>query len=178
MEAAMATKRTSTCLESYERRYRELAGQLADIGFIATGSGGASLQPVRERELWLSCRPAPTPRPLLPVDGKGGRQDGQPATQPGRGCPLQRMDRQRSPGTWSTGPDAQSYGKGPAAHARKDPCRASLRFNRKLRRTSSPTGSRAQLGPAEASNRTRRRYWAASSLAQNRSWGRRPTVSP
>ncbi|HZM56385.1 MAG TPA: DUF6788 family protein [Acidimicrobiales bacterium] len=34
----MATKRTSTRLESYERRYRELAGQLADIGYIATGS--------------------------------------------------------------------------------------------------------------------------------------------
>src|ERR1035437_7164706 len=93
------------------------------------GQRGASLQPVRERELWLSCRPAPTPRPLLPVDGKGGRQDGQPATQPGRGCPLQRMDRQRSPGTWPIGPDARSGGEGPAAHARRDPCRASLRFN-------------------------------------------------
>jgi hypothetical protein len=34
----MATKKTSVRLESYERHYRELAGQLADIGYIATGS--------------------------------------------------------------------------------------------------------------------------------------------
>lgn len=34
----MANKRTAARLERYERRYRELAHQLADIGYIATGS--------------------------------------------------------------------------------------------------------------------------------------------
>lgn len=34
----MATKRTTTRLENYERRYRELARQLADVGYIAAGS--------------------------------------------------------------------------------------------------------------------------------------------
>lgn len=34
----MATKRTTARLESYERRYRELARKLADIGYIASGS--------------------------------------------------------------------------------------------------------------------------------------------
>lgn len=34
----MATKRTAARLNAYERRYRKLAGQLADIGFIAAGS--------------------------------------------------------------------------------------------------------------------------------------------
>jgi hypothetical protein len=34
----MATKRTAARLETYERRYRELARQLADIGYIASGS--------------------------------------------------------------------------------------------------------------------------------------------
>jgi hypothetical protein len=34
----MANKRTAARLEGYERRYRELAHQLADIGYIATGS--------------------------------------------------------------------------------------------------------------------------------------------
>ena len=34
----MTTKRTTRRLESYERRYRELAHELADIGYIAHGS--------------------------------------------------------------------------------------------------------------------------------------------
>ena len=34
----MATMRTTTRLETYERRYRELARQLADVGYIASGS--------------------------------------------------------------------------------------------------------------------------------------------
>lgn len=34
----MANKRTAARLDSYERRYRELARQLADIGYIAAGS--------------------------------------------------------------------------------------------------------------------------------------------
>lgn len=34
----MATKRTSSRLESYERRYRALARQLAEVGYIASGS--------------------------------------------------------------------------------------------------------------------------------------------
>jgi len=34
----MATKRTVTRLAAYERRYRELARQFADIGYIASGS--------------------------------------------------------------------------------------------------------------------------------------------
>ena len=34
----MATKRTTTRLETYEQRYRELAHQLADVGYIASGS--------------------------------------------------------------------------------------------------------------------------------------------
>jgi uncharacterized protein DUF6788 len=34
----MATTRSTTRLERYERRYRELARQLAEIGFIASGS--------------------------------------------------------------------------------------------------------------------------------------------
>ena len=35
----MVNKRTAARLDSYERRYRELAHQLADIGYIAAGSG-------------------------------------------------------------------------------------------------------------------------------------------
>ena len=34
----MATKRTAQRLGAYERRYRELARQLADIGYITSGS--------------------------------------------------------------------------------------------------------------------------------------------
>lgn len=34
----MATKRTATRLAAHERRYRDLARQLADIGYIASGS--------------------------------------------------------------------------------------------------------------------------------------------
>lgn len=34
----MANKRTAARLEGYERRYRQLAHQLADIGYIAAGS--------------------------------------------------------------------------------------------------------------------------------------------
>ena len=34
----MATKRTAARLDAYERRYRELAHRLADIGYIASGS--------------------------------------------------------------------------------------------------------------------------------------------
>lgn len=34
----MTTKKTAARLESYERRYRDLARQLADIGYIASGS--------------------------------------------------------------------------------------------------------------------------------------------
>lgn len=34
----MATKRTTQRLESYEHRYRALAQELADIGYIASGS--------------------------------------------------------------------------------------------------------------------------------------------
>lgn len=34
----MANKRTAAQLERYERRYRELARQLADIGYVAAGS--------------------------------------------------------------------------------------------------------------------------------------------
>lgn len=34
----MANKRTAARLDGYERRYRELAKQLADIGYIAVGS--------------------------------------------------------------------------------------------------------------------------------------------
>ncbi|HVA02298.1 MAG TPA: DUF6788 family protein [Acidimicrobiales bacterium] len=34
----MATKRTTARLEDYERRYRELARQLAEVGYIASGS--------------------------------------------------------------------------------------------------------------------------------------------
>lgn len=37
-EEEMATKRTTTRLKNYERRYRELARELADIGYIAAGS--------------------------------------------------------------------------------------------------------------------------------------------
>ena len=34
----MTTKRTTTRLETYERRYRALARKLADVGYIASGS--------------------------------------------------------------------------------------------------------------------------------------------
>lgn len=34
----MANKQTATQLEGYQRRYRELARQLADIGYITAGS--------------------------------------------------------------------------------------------------------------------------------------------
>jgi hypothetical protein len=37
----MATKRSARHLDTYERRYRELASQLADIGYIASGSVAA-----------------------------------------------------------------------------------------------------------------------------------------
>lgn len=39
----MATKRTTTRLDAYQRRYRELARQLAGIGFIASGSVASRL---------------------------------------------------------------------------------------------------------------------------------------
>jgi hypothetical protein len=34
----MATKRSTSRLERYEHRYRELARQLAEIGYVASGS--------------------------------------------------------------------------------------------------------------------------------------------
>ena len=37
-DTRMAAKRTAARLGAYERRYRELASQLGDIGYIASGS--------------------------------------------------------------------------------------------------------------------------------------------
>ena len=37
----MTSKRTTARLDNYQRRYRELAGQFADIGYIAAGSVAA-----------------------------------------------------------------------------------------------------------------------------------------
>ena len=37
----MTSKRTTARLDNYERRYRELAGKFADIGYIAAGSVAA-----------------------------------------------------------------------------------------------------------------------------------------
>jgi hypothetical protein len=38
VEEEMTTKRTQSRLDAYERRYRALAAQLADVGYIASGS--------------------------------------------------------------------------------------------------------------------------------------------
>jgi hypothetical protein len=40
-EESMVAKRTAARLDAYEHRYRELARQLADIGYIASGSVAA-----------------------------------------------------------------------------------------------------------------------------------------
>ena len=60
-------------LADYQRRYRELAGQLAEVGFIATGTVVQRSIPLRPPRLPLPCRPAPIPRPLLAMDHEGGR---------------------------------------------------------------------------------------------------------
>ena len=59
MSTARATK-----LAGYERRYRELAARLAEIGYIATGSVDPALQPLRQVLLRLPRRSAP-PAPSL-----------------------------------------------------------------------------------------------------------------
>jgi hypothetical protein len=72
---------TADRLAGYQRRYRNLAAQLADIGYIAAGSlaqrhnrCGKTNGPPR--------RPAPAPWPVLAVDHQGQRKDRQPAAHP------------------------------------------------------------------------------------------------
>ena len=53
----MVTKRTAARLDAYERRYRELARQLAGIGYIAAGS--IALRPGRCGKANCACHADP-----------------------------------------------------------------------------------------------------------------------
>jgi hypothetical protein len=53
----MMNKKTTARLDAYERRYRELARQLADIGYIAAGS--IALRPSRCGKANCACHADP-----------------------------------------------------------------------------------------------------------------------
>lgn len=53
----MTTRRTAERLDAYERRYRELADKLADIGYIASGS--IALRPNRCGKENCACHADP-----------------------------------------------------------------------------------------------------------------------
>ena len=71
---------TGQRLAGYQRSYRELAAELADLGYIAAGSITQRSTRCGTRTP-LSRRPTPTPRPLLAVDRQGQRQDRHPTPQ-------------------------------------------------------------------------------------------------
>ena len=50
------------------------------------------LHPLRHPRVPLPCRPATSPRPLLPMDRQGERKDSHPTTHRNRSRPLPRMD--------------------------------------------------------------------------------------
>ena len=62
---------------------------------------------LRQTGLPMPSRPATTPRPLLPVESRDRGQDGEPATQPGRGRALPGLDRQPSPTRTDHRPDGR-----------------------------------------------------------------------
>jgi hypothetical protein len=80
-------------LQHYERTNRALAAELAQVGFISQASI-VHRYLVREPGLPLPTRPATTPRPLLPVEPRRGRQDREPLAQPERGRALPQLNRQ------------------------------------------------------------------------------------
>ena len=93
-EVAMS-KTKAAKLATYEQRYRDLARQLAEIGFIV--SGNVALRYNRCGKTYCACHSDP-PRlrqVLLALHGQGQRQDRQQAPHRNRGPPLPGMDRQR-----------------------------------------------------------------------------------
>jgi hypothetical protein len=56
----MTTKRTQLRLDAYERRYRDLATQLAHVGYIASGS--VALRYSQCGKLHCACKQDPTKR--------------------------------------------------------------------------------------------------------------------
>ena len=89
----MARTKQADRLDEYERRYRELAGQLANIGLSTQGASRAATPAAAHpaANATLTNRSCTS---LLPVDGQGRRQDRHPKAQPSRSRALQRMDRQ------------------------------------------------------------------------------------
>ena len=68
----------ATRLEIYERRYRALTAELAEIGFISPGSLVVRTTSCGKPNCGCQADPAPTPRPLLPMEPRGRRQDRKP----------------------------------------------------------------------------------------------------
>jgi len=102
----MATKRTQSRLDAYERRYRDLARQLGEIGYIAAGSLAPRFNRCGKRTA-PATPTTPAARALLAMDGKSRRQDHQPQAHPARSRALHRVDRQRPPSPRSAHPDAR-----------------------------------------------------------------------
>ena len=71
----MAKATSEERLADYERRYREFAAQLAEIGLISSGSVRRPCTRSRDAGLQASRQSAATARALLPVDSRGRRQD-------------------------------------------------------------------------------------------------------
>ena len=71
----MARKTIEQRLEEYDRRHRELAAQIAEIGIVAVGSVTRRYHPLHIGRLSMQRRPAHPTRALLAVDRKGERQD-------------------------------------------------------------------------------------------------------
>lgn len=112
--------------------FRLLAGRLDRHRPDRRRQHHPALHALHLRRLSLQRKPAPTARPLLPVDGQGQRQDSHSATPSRAGAPLQRVDRQRPQ---ATGPHRQDARRRHQSH-RPDAqrrCRdLNPGFNRKL----------------------------------------------
>ena len=71
----MARMTVEERLEEYDRRHRDLAAQIAEIGIVAAGSVTRRLHPLHIGGLPVQRGPAYPSWPLLAVDCKGERQD-------------------------------------------------------------------------------------------------------
>ena len=157
----MATKRTTARLESYERRYRELARKLADIGYIASGS----VAPRYNRCGTKTCRCHADPPKLhgpyfqwtAKVNGKTINRQLTPHAKP-RSTPNGSLTTAR-PAPYSPR-CATSQPKPPNSSSPQTPPTPQPRFNRKLRgcRESSPSAIHRTLSVRRC---RRSRLWAA-----------------
>ena len=77
----MATKRTQARLSAYERRYRGVSRQLADIGYIASGSVASRYNECGKSTARVTTTPRSSHGPYWRWDGQDRRQNRQSAAR-------------------------------------------------------------------------------------------------